>query len=189
MPPDQFDRRRVLTFGAATAMGFWAGFGASAAAATSRQPDTEPLKFSVTIPGLPEASKGVRALAVDELRVLGRENEFWRRDSDTWGRDNDYWSLTPGSVDLGSATFTIAGNPRVFKEVKAWFTEAAAGKGIRKSITVTLSKPETKGDSGGRAYNLTDCFPTSWSSVNFDTSSTVQTETLTVSIGRIEFKT
>lgn len=186
MPPDQFDRRRVLTFGAATAMGFWAGFGTSTAAATGRQPDAEPLKFSVTIPGLPEASKGVRALAVDELRVQGRENDFWRRDSETWGRDNDYWSVRPSDVQLGSATFTIAGNPGVFKEVKAWFAEAAEGKAIRKSITVTLSHPHTKAE---RTYSLSDCFPTQWSSVNYDTSSTVQTETLTVKIGRIEFKT
>ena len=179
MPPEQFDRRRVLTFGAATAMGFWAGFGTSAAAATGRQPDAQPLKFSVTIPGLPEASKGVRALVVDELRVQGRENDFW-------GRDNDYWSVRPSDVQPGFATFTIAGNPRVFKEVKAWFDETAAGQRIRKSITVTLFYPDTKTE---RTYSLSDCFPASWSAVNYDTSSTVQTETLTVKIGRIEFKT
>ena len=186
MPPDRFDRRRVLTLGATTAMGFWAGFGGSAAAATGRQPDVQPLKFSVTIPGLPEASKGVSALAVDELSIQGRENEFWGRENETWGRDHDYWSVRPGDVHLGSATFTLAGNPRVFKEVKAWFDETAAGQRIRKSITVRLNNPHTKAE---RTYSLNDCFPTQWSSVNFDTSSTVQTETLTVKIGRIEFST
>jgi hypothetical protein len=186
MPPDQFDRRRVLTFGAATAMGFWAGFGASAAAATGRQPDAKspPLKFAVTIPGLPEASKSVHALVVDELRVDA--SGILRRDQETWGRDHEVWNIKPDDVHVGSATFTIAGNPSVFKEVKAWFADAASGKSIRKSITVNLRHPETGAE---RTYSLSDCFPATWSAVNFDTSSTVQTETLTVRVGRIEFKT
>jgi hypothetical protein len=50
---------------------------------------------------------------------------------------------------------------------------------------VTLFKSDK---SAGRTYNLMDCFPTQWSSVAFDTSSTVQTETIRVRIGRIEFK-
>jgi phage tail-like protein len=74
------------------------------------------------------------------------------------------------------------------KELKAWFDEAQSGKKrrVRKTITVTLFKSDK---TPGRHYLLYDCFPTQWSSVNFDTSSTVQTETLTVKTTRVEFKT
>ncbi len=89
----------------------------------------------------------------------------------------------PGQARWGSAKFTtstLGGS----KELQAWWQEAAKGKGIRKNITVTLFKSDK---SPGRSYTLFDCFPTQWSSVNFDTSSTVQTETLTVNIGSIHF--
>ncbi len=89
----------------------------------------------------------------------------------------------PGAAHWGSAKFTARGGS---KELQAWFQEAAKGKNIRKNITVTLFKSDK---SPGRSYSLFDCFPTQWSSVNFDTSSTVQTETLKVNIGRIEFTT
>ena len=73
-------------------------------------------------------------------------------------------------------------------EITAWWNDTRGGTCIRKNITVTLFKGD---GTAGRQYLLYDCFPTQWSSVNFDTSSTVQTETQpsTVKIGRIEFKT
>jgi hypothetical protein len=173
----------VLAFGATTAMGFWSGFGTAAAA--GQQPHTNPaLKFSVSIPGLPEASKGVRAVTVDAARI--DVPEILKRDNETWGRDQEIWNINAGDVHPGSATFTITGTPSVFKELKAWFADSAVGQKIRKSITVTLRHPETGAE---RTYVLSQCFPTSWSAVNFDTSSTVQTETLTVKVGRLEFKT
>lgn len=182
MSERHIDRRRVLTFGAVTALGAWSGFGASPVrAVTGRQPDltdnASPLHFSVSIPGLAEASKNIREIAIDELNIDARELK---------GRDQELWQIKPGSVHFGSATFTIAATPGSSKELQAWWAEAAKGKNIRKNISVTLFKSDRKTE---RAFSLTDCFPTSFSIVNFDTSSTVQTETLTVKIGRIEFKT
>lgn len=182
MSNGQIDRRRVLTFGAATALGAWSGLDvASATAVTGQQPDTikddDVLHFSATIPGLPEASKNIREIAIDENNIDARESR---------GDDQELWHVKPGSVHFGSATFTITGSPGASKELRAWFQEAAKGKNIRKTITVTLRKLDDKTD---RVYNLVGCFPTSWSNVNFDTSSTVQSETLTVKVGRVEFKT
>jgi len=85
----------------------------------------------------------------------------------------------PGRAHWGNATFTTAAGGS--KELQAWFQEAAKGKNIRKDIQVTLKKSNK---SAGRSYTLFDCFP-----VAFDTSSSVQTETLKVNIGRIEFVT
>lgn len=95
------------------------------------------------------------------------------------------WRLYgPGVAHWGSVHFTV---PRGrSKELQAWFQEAAKGKNIRKNITVTLFKSDK---TPGRTYNLFDTFPTQWSSVNFDTKVAADTETLTVKIGRIEFKT
>ena len=182
MSDGQIDRRRVLRFGAATALGAWSGLGIASASVKGQQPDPikddDILHFSATIPGLAEVSKNIREIAIDELNIDARE---------VHGRDQELWHVKPGSVHFGSATFTITGSPGAAKELRAWFQEAAkAGNKIRKTITVTLHKSDKKTE---RTYNLVECFPTSWSSVNFDTSSTVQTETLTVKIGRVEFKT
>jgi len=134
--------------------------------------------FSVDIPGCADASKNIREIAIDELNIDVREM--------TTGLDVEYRLYGPGKANWGSAKFTSACTLGGSKELQAWFQEAAKGKNIRKNITVTLFKSDK---SPGRSYSLFDTFPTQWSSVNFDTSSTVQTETLTVKIGRIEFKT
>lgn len=134
--------------------------------------------FGVDIPGCADASKNIREIAIDELNIDAREM--------TTGLDVEYRLYGPGQAHWGSAKFTVAAGSGASKELHAWWAEAAKGKNIRKNITVTLFKSDK---SPGRSYTLNDCFPTQWSSVNFDTSSTVQTETLTVKIGRIEFKT
>lgn len=134
--------------------------------------------FGVDIPGCADASKNIREIAIDELNIDAREM--------TTGLDVEYRIFGPGASHWGSAKFTSACTLGGSKELQAWWQEAAKGKGIRKNIMVTLFKSDK---SAGRSYNLFDCFPTQWSSVNFDTSSTVQTETLAVKIGRIEFKT
>ena len=182
MSQGHIDRRRVLTFGAATALGVWSGLGTSSAGTLkNQQPDLtdnkDLLHFAVTIPGLPEASKNIREIAIDELNIDARAPT---------GRDQDFWMIRPGRMHFGSAKFTSAVTLGSSKKLQAWWQEAAKGKNIRKNITVTVFKSDKKTE---RVYGLVDCFPTSWSSVNFDTSSTVQTETLTVKIGRIEFKT
>ena len=134
--------------------------------------------FGVDIPGCADASRNIREIAIDELNIDAREM--------TTGLDVEYRLYGPGAAHWGSAKFTSACTLGGSKELQAWWQAAAKGKDIRKNITVTLFKSDK---TPGRSYSLFDCFPSQWSSVNFDTSSTVQTETLTVKIGRIEFKT
>lgn len=132
--------------------------------------------FGTDIPGCADASKNIREISIDELNIDVRET--------TTGLDVEYRLYSPGQAHWGNAKFTSACTLGGSKELQLWFQEAASGKGIRKNISVTLFKSDK---TAGRGYTLFDCFPTQWSSVNFDTSSTVQTETLTVNIGRIEF--
>lgn len=134
--------------------------------------------FSLDIPGCADASKNIREIHVDELNVDVREL--------TTGHDVEYRLYGPGHAHWGSASFTAAVSLGGSKDLKTWFDEAAKGKNIRKNITVTLFKSDK---TAGRSYNLMDCFPTQYSAVNFDTSSSVQTHTLRVKMGRVEFKT
>jgi len=134
--------------------------------------------FSVDIPGCADASKNIRDIDIDDLQIDNREL--------TTGLDVEYRLFGPGASHWGHARFTSAVTLGGSKELQTWFQECARGKNIRKNITVTLFKSDK---SSGRSYNLMDCFPTQWGSVNFDTTSTVSTETVTVKVGRIEFKT
>lgn len=131
--------------------------------------------FGVDIPGCADASRSIREISIDELRIEARE---------LTGEPGDaFRSYAPGPAECGTATFrSIPGGAGL----RSWFDECRKGHDVRKNITVTLYK---KDKSPGRSYLLYDCFPTQWSSVSFDTSSTVQTETLTVKIGRLEFRT
>lgn len=166
------DRRRILAGGAA-AVGFWSALGGpSGLALHARQPDTSAgdglIGFAVSIPGLFRASRTIRGVEIDTGELGPRRRVFG-----------------PGAAHWGAAKFTSAVTLGSSKELQAWFQEAAKGKNIRKDITVTLFKSDK---SAGRSFNLLDCFPTAYSAVNFDTSSTVQTESITVKVGRIEFK-
>jgi hypothetical protein len=176
MPHPPIDRRQALTFGAAGALGLLSAPRLVAAPQEARDA-RNPILFSAIIPGCLEASKNIREIAIDEFNIDPPR---------VTGRDNDFWTVGPGDVHLGSARFTITGSPGATKELQAWFQLAAKGGNIRKNITVNLRRADNKTE---RTFNLIDCFPTAYSIVNFDTSSTVQTETLTVNIGRIEFKT
>jgi len=175
-------RRDVLRYTAATA----AAVGSLAVApgapqAAAREIDDEILmsgRFAVEISGAPNASKNIREIAIDELTIDIREM--------TTGVDVLHRRYGPGAAHWGSAAFTSAVTLGASKELQTWFNECAKGKNIRKNITVTLFK---KDGAAGRSYTLHDCFPTQWSSVSFDTSSTVQAERLVIKVGRIEFKT
>jgi phage tail-like protein len=134
--------------------------------------------FGIDIPGCADASKNIREVTIDELNIDARET--------TTGLDVEYRTFSPGAAHWGQAKFTSACTLGASKELQTWWQQAAKGQSIRKNISVTLFKSDK---TPGRSYSLFDCFPAQWSSVNFDTSSTVQTETLTVKVGRIEFKT
>lgn len=133
--------------------------------------------FSIDCPGCASASKNVREIKIDELNIDAREM--------TTGLDVEYRLYGPGAAHWGSFSITSACVLGGSKELQAWWQECANGKNIRKNILVSLFKSDK---TAGRSYNLQDCFPTQWTSVNFDTSSTVQTETLTCKVGYIEFK-
>lgn len=166
-------RRDVLKLGAVTAAA--AGVGAVLAPAPARAQAAALWLLSVDIPGAPEASRNIREIAIDALTVAPNVVVA--------GPEPTYRVYDPGAPQFGSVTLTANAHKDAVKDLKTWFQDAARGKGIRKDITITLRKSD---GTGSRTYNLIECFPTRWSSVNFDTSSTVQTETLTCTIGRIE---
>lgn len=134
--------------------------------------------FTVEIDGCPDASRNVLDVAIDDLQTDALDV--------TQGPPLEFRTYIPGQTHVGEATisagFTQPGSAQLRKWVDAW----ASGTPDVRSITVTLT--DERGNAG-RSYNLMDCFPTQWSAVNFDTSSSVQTETLRVKVGRIEFKT
>lgn len=181
--PPPLHRRDVFKLGALGALAATAGLvPASAIAQDPRQPPPTTARVVVDIPGLPEASRGTFAIEIDPLEI---EVDL-RGPVSPNAPDTAFRLYGPGHAHWGSASFTSACTLGASKELQTWFNDAVAGKNIRKNITVTLFKSDK---SPGRSYNLMDCFPTQWSAVNFDTSSTVQTETLRVKVGRIEFKT
>jgi len=134
--------------------------------------------FSCDIPGCSDASKHIREIHIDELSIDAREM--------TTGHDIEYRLYGPGHCHWGSASFTSAVTLGASKELQTWFNDCAHGKNIRKNILVSLNKSDK---TPGRSWTLNDCFPTQWAAVNFDTSSQVQTETIRVKVGYIEFKT
>jgi phage tail-like protein len=173
-PSAPLDRRDVFKLSLLAAA---AGLVPASATAEKLVPPQSTARVVVDIPGLPEASRGTFAVEIDPLEI----------DVEAHGRQRDgtFRVFHPGDVHFGHATFTSACTLGGSKELQTWFNDVVAGKNIRKNITVTLFKSDK---SPGRSYTLMDCFPTQWSAVNFDTSSSVQTETIRVKCGRIEFK-
>ena len=172
------NRRTLLKFMTAGAVLACARASAAAEVDTRLATDGSPSWVAVVdIPGAPEAGSNILDIALDELSIDAREM--------TTGADWDYRIYAPGDAHYGNATFTRSRTPGTPSQLQRWFEECSKGKNIRKNITVTLFKSDKPGQ---RTYNLMDCFPTQWSSVAFDTSSSVQTETIRVKVGRIEFK-
>lgn len=130
--------------------------------------------FGVDIPGAADASKNIREVSIDELNIDVREM--------TTGLDVEYRLYGPGAAHWGSAKFTSACTRRGSKELQAWWSEAAKGKGIRKTITVTLFKSDK---SPGRTYTLVDARPVDLSECIWSGQEMVRT--ITVRPRRIEF--
>ncbi len=167
----QLNRREILTLGAATAA-LAGGFGLlSTAAPPSAEalpppPGEEVLLnangFGVDIPGAPEASSNLLEISVEDIDVTTTAGTFPKRKK----------VLQP------TAQLTVEAGTLAAGELNLWWQDASQGKCIRKNITINLRRSDHM--TAGRTFHLNDCFPVQWSSVNFDTSSTVQTETLTV---------
>lgn len=92
----------------------------------------------------------------------------------------------PGTPHFGNARISAVAGSEDAKELYQWWLDTSRGKNIRKNITVNLYKSDK---SAGREYTLLDCFPTRWDPGEYSPSSQVQTETVTVKMGRIEMTT
>ena len=177
------NRRQALKLAASGAVGGAVAAGLAGTAEAAEKGRIKDIKDSsggsiiVDIAGAPNASQNISSVVVSDLNVDIRET--------TTGTDVEYRLYGPGDAHYGSAKVTSAVTLGSSKELQTWFLDTSRGQNIRKNITVTLFKSDK---SAGRSYTLHQCFPTQWSAVNFDTSSTVQTETLTCKVGYIEFK-
>lgn len=98
--------------------------------------------------------------------------------------DVEYRVYAPGDAHYGNATFRSRVG-HTSKELQAWFLDAAAGKDARKSISVICLKRD---GSEARRYNLMECFPVKFDPGDYSPSSTTAVESITVKIGRVEFK-
>lgn len=150
----------------------------------SRAQDAPWFELAVAGPGEePITLQGVLEVEVDDIVIDYREILA----GDGSVRPGEYRLYGPGKAHWGNARITLAPGPHT-DWLYQWWEETARGKNIRKNITVTLFKSDK---TPGRTYSLFDSFPTSWkaSELNGNSASAVQTETLTVKIGRIEFKT
>ena len=172
-------RRDALKLGAATATAVSGllSLGRDAGAAERPQSSAIGDSFRAEIDGCAETSKNIREIVIDELTIDAREL--------TTGQDL-YRVFVPGQSHMGQVTLVSGFTPAGSKEIQAWFDAWASGKNDFRNIVVTLLDRQRQ---PARGYSLYDCSPTKWHSVDLSPTSTVQTETLTVKVGRIEFKT
>ena len=104
-------------------------------------------KFKLDIRGCPVASANVESIAVEDLTIDVRET--------TTGADWDFRTYAPGDAHFGSVTVTFR-DGAVCAELRQWLDDAAAGKNIRKSISVICLKRD---GSEARRWNFHECFP------------------------------
>lgn len=87
--------------------------------------------------------------------------------------------------DIGTEICLTLSSQQLPATYRAWLLGAVkAGRPIARDVTITITRP----DGVERQYNLLDCFPTQWKSGSADPGNGKATETLTVKVGRIEFK-
>jgi phage tail-like protein len=88
---------------------------------------------------------------------------------------------TPAVVDAGNITLAL--DPGADPSIHAWFRDLAAGKDIRKSITVILRVPRQP----ERRYTYHECWPCRWESAVLDSGSdTFIVEELEFAVERVE---
>lgn len=132
--------------------------------------------FGIDIPGCADASKNIREIVVDELRIDAREL--------TSEPDPVYRAYGLGLVEWGEVRLTLALSPND-PCIADWIAADKAGKPIRKNITVTLFKSDK---SPGRSYQLYDTSPISLVPAQSNADFTGQgLQVLTVHVGRIGF--
>lgn len=101
-------------------------------------------------------------------------------------RDTQFRTTSPGHKFVDSLTLRGPLTPGR-KALCQWITEVVQGKPWKRTLTV---KEITKDGSAGKTFLYEDCFPIRYVFPQLKAgSSSTQSETLTVKIGRIEFKT
>lgn len=95
--------------------------------------------------GQTQECSNIEWIEVDDLNIDVREM--------TTGLDVEYRLYGPGQAHWGQARFSSGRGGS--KEVREWFESAAAGKDVRKQITINLREHQRD----ARRYNFYDCFP------------------------------
>jgi len=156
------------------------------------QAHAQPGSFLVEIgdPGTePRVLKEVLEVGIDDIVVDYRTIPLAPADFPadvSAARQGSYRLYGPGAAHWGSARLSAALGGADSRELYQWWLDCSQGKNIRKSISVIALKRD---GSEARRYNLLDCFPTRWDPGEYSPSLKTQTETLTVSVGRIELTT
>ncbi len=115
----------------------------------------------------------VQSLSIDDLVIPAVETRT--------SRDGGYQTYQPGAPQYGSMTLRARASDS--SELAEWFTEVANGEQQRRDVSLILLRR----DGGeGRRYDFKDCMPTAYDPGDFGPGSS-GVETLTMSIGRIEF--
>jgi phage tail-like protein len=93
-------------------------------------------------------------------------------------------SADGGPATINASNFSLACGTGLDEGLHAWFADLAAGKDIRKSITVNLRAAK---DGPGRSYVLHDCWPCRWKAPELNSNSdTFIVEELEFAVERVE---
>ena len=130
--------------------------------------------FSVSIPGLPQTSKNIREIAIDELTIDTREM--------TTGHDVEYRLYGPGAAHWGSAKFMFACPRGSSQALYAWWSAGARTRNDRRTVTVSIPKRDK---TDGRTYTLIDARPVAVAPCDMRAAEPI--EEVTVKYSRIEF--
>jgi hypothetical protein len=182
-------RRGALKLGAATAtvIGGLHLVAAPAAAeegkngqSGQRRASSGASSFTAEIEGLPETSKSIREIHIDELTIDALET--------TTGQDLAYRQYRPGHPRYGVAKFTSAATLGASKELQAWFNDAATGKQIRPRRAVV--RQITANGVVARTFTLENCLPTTFASIDLGSQGGAETMkwVVEVRVQRVEMK-
>jgi len=125
------------------------------------------------VDGLPGDPPMIRAVSIGDLifEMNGRT------DSRTGSRT---WSL--GRSQVGPMTISVAAGPGT--QLFNWWEQSARGREDLRDITVSVLDGENR---VARSFTFRDCFPIMYDHGDFSKAKSPTKETITLSIGRVEF--
>ena len=123
------------------------------------------------VDGLPAGSLGVRSVSIGDLvfELI-----------DAGGREYRTWSLGRSSVGPVTIDLPAARESGVYQ----WWEMTLQGRAERRDITVSLL--DNRGEVA-RTFRFLDCSPIKYDHGDFTEDSSIRTETITLSVGRVEF--